>query len=109
MVSCVTGGFQSASCGNEEASHVLIDTVYNWIIGKGSRDRRANQKHISGSIHAEVEEKILWCNYKKGFITINANHYGTYKCLNMECGNQKCCLKVKHFLSKPHNLSSLIF
>ncbi|KAL3799734.1 hypothetical protein HJC23_010384 [Cyclotella cryptica] len=56
MASTVTGGFQKASFGNEEALDMLIDEVYNWMIGKGPSDRRANQKQISGSIDAEIEE-----------------------------------------------------
>jgi hypothetical protein len=56
MASAVTGGFQQASFGNEDALDMLIDEVYNWMIGKGPSDRRVYQKQILGSLDAEIEE-----------------------------------------------------
>ncbi|KAL7479434.1 hypothetical protein ACHAW6_005170 [Cyclotella cf. meneghiniana] len=56
MASAVSGGFQKASFGNEDALNMLTDEVYNWMTGKGPTDRRVNQKQILGSLDAEIEE-----------------------------------------------------
>lgn len=56
VASAVSGGFQKASFGNEDALDMLTDEVYNWMTGKGPTDRRVNQKQILGSLDAEIEE-----------------------------------------------------
>lgn len=56
VASQVTGGFQNASFGNEEALDLLVEEVSDWMLGKGPNDRRAVRKQISGIIDAEVEE-----------------------------------------------------
>ena len=55
VASQVTGGFQNASFGNEEALDTLVEEVSDWMLGKGPNDRRGPRKQIAGIIDAEVE------------------------------------------------------
>lgn len=55
VASQVTGGFQNASFGNEEALESLVDEVSSWMLGQGPNDRRTPRKQIAGIIDAEVE------------------------------------------------------
>lgn len=56
MASAVTGGFQNASFGNEEALDALVDEVSDWMMGKAPSGRRPNEKPVAGLIDAEIEE-----------------------------------------------------
>lgn len=56
MASQVTGGFQNVSYGNEESLDLLVDEVYNWMIGREPSDRRVGKKQIAGTIDAEIED-----------------------------------------------------
>ena len=56
VASQVTGGFQNASFGNEEALDTLVEEVSDWMLGKGPNDGRAPRKQIAGIIDAEVED-----------------------------------------------------
>lgn len=56
VASQVTGGFQNASFGNEEALDSLVDEVSGWMLGRGPSDRRPARKQIAGIIDAEMEE-----------------------------------------------------
>jgi len=50
MASQVTGGFQNASFGDEEALDLLVEEVSGWMLGKSPNDRRAAIKQIGGTI-----------------------------------------------------------
>ena len=56
MASQATGGFQSASFGNEEALDLLVDEVTDWMLGKDPKDRRPARKQIAGIIDAEIDD-----------------------------------------------------
>lgn len=56
VASQVTGGFENASFGNEEALDLLVDEVSDWMLGKGPTDRRDAPKQIAGIIDAEIDE-----------------------------------------------------
>lgn len=57
VASQVTGGFQNASFGDEEALDLLVEEVSGWMLGKGpTNDGRAAAKRIAGTIDAEIAE-----------------------------------------------------
>ena len=57
MTGAVTGGFQNASFGNEEALDTLVEEVSDWMLGKSpsSPNKRSGQKLIAGVVDAEIE------------------------------------------------------
>lgn len=56
VASAVTGGFQNASFGDEEALEALVDEVSDWMLGKNASGRRPNEKRVAGLIDAEIEK-----------------------------------------------------
>ena len=57
IASQVTGGFQNASFGNEEALEVLVKEMSAWMLGASPTDRREPKKRISGVKDAELVEE----------------------------------------------------
>ena len=55
IASQVTGGFQNASFGNEEALEVLVKEMSAWMLGAGPR--REPTTRISGVKDAELDEE----------------------------------------------------
>jgi hypothetical protein len=51
MAGAVSGGFQNASFGNEDALNQLVDEVGNWMLGQGPSGRR-----FAGILDAEIEK-----------------------------------------------------